>query len=229
LNYKIAPALRNRFVHLNVEPDLEAWKDWALSNNIHKDVLGYLNFNSGMLFRFDHGTNTGNFPTPRSWARLSDAIALTETNSAFSGMLTQNVAIMAGYIGVGAAMEFMAFRKVAATIPNARDIVENGNMNIRVDSSKPDLVCAFCAALVSLAINNKAEKDKSGKTQPAGLEAAGNLMEYLASDPMGGEYITMVARDFFRSARGKGLIVHFVNPASKWKKVATMINKLIAA
>ena len=227
LNYKIAPALRNRFVHLNVEPDINAWKDWALGNGIHQDILGYLNFNQGMLFRFDNGHNTGNFPTPRSWARLSEAVTLMESDKGFSG-LSNNIAILSGYIGQGAAMEFNAFRKVAATIPNAKDVIENGNYKVRVDTDKPDLVCAFCAALVNLAINNKSTKDKAGKTQPEGLEAAGNLMRYLTHKPFGGEYITMVARDFFRSPRGKSMVVHFVNPNSAWKDVAAEINKLIS-
>jgi hypothetical protein len=225
LNYKIAPALLNRFVHLNVEHDFEAWKDWALNNNVHSDVIGFLNFRTELLFRFSQGTNTGNFPTPRSWARMSEAIKLIETDGSFTGM--DNLTIFAGYVGVGTATEFQSFRKYAKTIPNARDIIEKGNMKIKLESTEPSVIHAFCAALVNVALTNTARKDSAGKDQPEGMEAAGNLMQYLQTKPFGNEYVTLVARDFFRSTRGQKMIPQFVSPNSKWKEVSKIIHQIM--
>ena len=225
LNYKIAPALLNRFVHLNVEHDFEAWKDWAINNSVHSDVVGFLNFKNDLLFRFSQGTNTGNFPTPRSWARMSEAIKLIESDGNFSGM--DNITIFAGYIGVGAATEFVSFRKYAKTIPNARDIVEKGKMDIRLEDKEPSVVHAFCSALVNIALNNKDTKDSAGKTVPEGFEAACNLMSYLQTAPFGNEYITLVARDYFRSTKGSKTIPQFVNPNSKWKNVSKIIGSIM--
>lgn len=227
INHQMAPALRNRFVHLNVEPDLDTWKNWALSNNIHSDIVGYLNFTPGDLFKFDRSTTAGNFPTPRSWARLSDALHMMQSDPAFSGMDT-NQAIISGYLGAGTAISFLAFRKIAKTIPNARAIVEKGDMSVRVDSEKPDLLFAFCAALVNLAINNNSEKDANGKTCKPGMQAASNLIEYLSKGSLKGEYVTLIARDFFRSKRGNELVVEFAKNGSSWKKVAPMIGDLLS-
>ena len=37
-------ALANRMIHLDIEPDIEAWAAWARENDVMEDVISYLHF-----------------------------------------------------------------------------------------------------------------------------------------------------------------------------------------
>jgi MoxR-like ATPase len=53
VTFKMPSPLSNRFVHLEMRPDFDAWQKWAVLNNIHKDVVGYVSFAKQDLFDFD--------------------------------------------------------------------------------------------------------------------------------------------------------------------------------
>jgi len=40
VSYRMPSPLANRFVHMEVRPDFEAWQQWAVNNKVHKDVVG---------------------------------------------------------------------------------------------------------------------------------------------------------------------------------------------
>src|SRR5210317_167861 len=44
VTYRMPTPLANRFVHIEMRADFLAWADWAVNNNIHTDVVGYLSF-----------------------------------------------------------------------------------------------------------------------------------------------------------------------------------------
>ena len=44
VTYRMPKPLANRFVHLELRVDFEVWRDWAVDNQIHPDVVGYLSF-----------------------------------------------------------------------------------------------------------------------------------------------------------------------------------------
>ena len=50
VTFKMPSPLSNRFVHLEMRPDFDAWQKWAVLNNIHKDVVGYVSFAKQDLF-----------------------------------------------------------------------------------------------------------------------------------------------------------------------------------
>lgn len=202
LNHKMAPALRNRFIHIEVEPDLDTWKDWAISNGVHEHVVGFLNFRPEMLYKFDRTQNRGNFPTPRSWARLSECLQKVEQNPAFKGMNIQ--AVMAGYIGNGPAIEFGAFRKHAETIPNAQSVIHDGKMNVKAPED-PGVMYAFASTLVHLALKDNRVKDDQGNKVVEGYQAAKNLLQYV-NKQFRTEYKTLAVCDYVRSTKGRGLI-----------------------
>ncbi len=72
--YRMATPLANRFVHLEVRPDFDAWSDWAIDHHIHPDVIGYLTHAKQDLFTFDPKRQEHSFATPRTWAFVSDLI-----------------------------------------------------------------------------------------------------------------------------------------------------------
>ena len=44
VTYRMPAPLANRFVHLELAVDFDDWFAWAVDNNIHNDVVGYLTF-----------------------------------------------------------------------------------------------------------------------------------------------------------------------------------------
>jgi MoxR-like ATPase len=66
--------LRNRFVHLEFEVDLQDWSEWAIEAGIRPEVIAFLRFRQELLSAFDRDANA--FPSPRSWefvSRILDA------------------------------------------------------------------------------------------------------------------------------------------------------------
>ena len=68
VTYRMPAPLANRFVHLELRVDFDDWFQWAVHNDIHKDVVGYLTFAKKDLYDFDPRSPSRAFATPRSWA-----------------------------------------------------------------------------------------------------------------------------------------------------------------
>jgi len=109
---RLSKALANRFTHFFVEPELEAWKDWAMKNKVNEKVIAFLGFKTNMLSQKpsieDHA-----FPTPRSWTRVSDFL---NANIASEGTIE-------GTVGKGAASEFFAYIEVYSRLPDIKAIL----------------------------------------------------------------------------------------------------------
>lgn len=125
---QMSTALRNRFVHIDFEVNLDDWCQWALMNNINPEVLSFLRFRPGYLNIFDTSTQTSKeakkatlsekaFATPRSWKFVSDILTATHSQS-----LSIEFELIKGTVGEGPAGEFLAFQKCYKDMPNL-DIV----------------------------------------------------------------------------------------------------------
>ena len=154
VTYKMPSPLANRFVHLEMRPDFDAWQRWAVQNNIHKDVVGYVSFAKQDLFDFDPKSSSRAFATPRSWTFVSQ---LLESD------LPTNIEtdLVAGTVGDGTAVKFMAHRKVAGQMPNPRDILDGKVRELKVKeiSAMYSLTVSMCYELKDL--NSKKEKISS--------------------------------------------------------------------
>jgi hypothetical protein len=154
VTYKMPSPLANRFVHLEMRPDFDAWQKWAVQNNIHKDVVGYVSFAKQDLFDFDPKSSSRAFATPRSWTFVSE---LLEDN------LPTNIEtdLVAGTVGEGTAVKFMAHRKIAGQMPNPRDILDGKVKELKVKeiSAMYSLTVSMCYELKDL--NTKKEKISS--------------------------------------------------------------------
>lgn len=104
----ISPLL-NRFIHVDLDPDLEDWQAWAVTAGIAPEVRGFLRFRPALLFQFDPASNPRAFATPRSWAFVSDVLRATPQD------LTHEV--IAGCVGDGAAAEFVGFLQLFRELP----------------------------------------------------------------------------------------------------------------
>ena len=68
VTYRMPAPLANRFVHLEAKVDFDDWQEWAVNNNIHPEVVGYVGFAKQDLYDFDPKSSSKAFATPRSWA-----------------------------------------------------------------------------------------------------------------------------------------------------------------
>jgi len=142
VTYRMPTPLANRFIHLEMRVDFDSWLDWAVNNNIHKDVVGYLTFAKGDLYDFDSKSSSRAFATPRSWTFVSELISDPLDQTTMSNLV-------AGTVGEGLGLKFMAHRKVAAKMPNPTEILAGKvtGLEIREVSAHYSLVISMCYEL----------------------------------------------------------------------------------
>lgn len=99
----------NRFKHYLIEPTLDDFRRWAYrSGAIHEQVLAFLAWRPELLHRFDR--NAPAWPSPRSWEFASE-------DHAAGGSVIPSV-------GEGAGLEFEAFVRAYADLPDLQRILE---------------------------------------------------------------------------------------------------------
>ena len=153
VTYRMPAPLANRFVHLEAKVDFDDWQEWAVNNNIHPEVVGYVGFAKQDLYDFDPKSSSKAFATPRSWTFVSD---LLEDDDTDEGTLTD---LVSGAIGDGLAVKFMAHRKIAGRLPKAEDILDGKvtKLDIKEVSAMYSLTVSLCYEL-----KDRAEKKTKG-------------------------------------------------------------------
>ena len=157
VTYRMPKPLANRFLHLEMKPDFEDFQEWAVQNKVHAEVLGYLGVAKQDLFDFDPKSSSHAFATPRSWSFVSDLLDEGDIDSE----TLQN--LVAGAIGDGLAVKFMAARKIAGKLPKAMDILDGKvkDLSIKEVSAMYSLTISLCYDLKDLA--DKKAKDWDSK------------------------------------------------------------------
>jgi hypothetical protein len=150
VTFRMPTPLANRFIHQEMKVDFASYQEWAVKNRIHKDVVGYLSFAKQDLYDFDAKSSSRAFATPRSWTFVSE---LLNDESVDDDTLTN---LVAGTIGEGLAVKFMAHRKIASRMPNPVDILRGKvkDPQVKEVSAMYSLVISMCYELKS-AVENK--------------------------------------------------------------------------
>jgi hypothetical protein len=122
-----------------------------VQNRIHKDVVGYLSFAKQDLYDFDAKSASRAFATPRSWSFVSQLL----DDSVEDETLTN---LIAGTVGEGLAVKFMAHRKIASRMPNPVDILKGKvkDLNVKEVSAMYSLVISMCYELKAVVENKPA-------------------------------------------------------------------------
>lgn len=129
----------NRRMLVKVDPSLDTWVDWAeQKGDIHPLAIAFAKVKPGLVFADAVPTKAGAFCTPRTLVRTSYLIGKLDM-----AMFTEAAA---GYIGEGAAAEFVSFLRVAEQLPTFDEIVASP-MKTKV----PDRPDASYAAMQMLA------------------------------------------------------------------------------
>jgi hypothetical protein len=115
----LSTALANRFAHIHLRADPDAWCLWANTHDIHPMLIGFIKFRPDLIHSME-GANLLAFPTPRSWEMAS---------SVFEEAADMRFKALCGIVGEGAASEVNAFYK-AVDLPDIGDIISKPKTTI---------------------------------------------------------------------------------------------------
>jgi hypothetical protein len=99
--------LANRFVHLEVEPDFDSFKAYALAEGMHEQLLAFLSYRPVLLHNMENSAMS--WPSPRSWM-MADRLLKAGLD-------------IAPAVGVAAAAEFAAYCHVYNNLPDLKGIL----------------------------------------------------------------------------------------------------------
>ncbi len=123
--------LANRFCHLRLHANTNDWVEWALSQQVHPDIVGFIKWKgSAALHHFEQSEQIEGdlgFPSPRSWVKLGCQLGDHLSDISLN-------AIICGYIGKKRGHEFIQHRKVSSKLPNTDDILRGKEVKMPADS-----------------------------------------------------------------------------------------------
>lgn len=114
--YNMPKALANRLCHLEINDDENSWHDWAVAHGIHKFILGYVEYNSVALMKFDPSGTELAFPTPRSWEMASNILNHVSDN------ISSVFPLLVGCIGLHTASLLKSWSELYNGMPPVKDI-----------------------------------------------------------------------------------------------------------
>lgn len=140
----MSSALANRFLHVEIEPEVDSWIKWSIRHNIHPLVTGFIRFKPECFFTMEGNLERG-WPSPRSWERVSTMMHL-QGNGNSQSMRMLDIAIE-GLIGAEAGIEFNAYRQWGGEIYHVLEMMLDDKKNV-VIPQQADQKYAVCSAMV---------------------------------------------------------------------------------
>lgn len=114
----LSSASKSRLVHLFLEPSVDDFMDYAISQDFDSRVLAYLQYQSNKLHQFNPDSDDHTYPCPRTWEFTSKYLSGKPNDEI-------NLAVVAGIIGDGTAVEFHQFISEFDKLPNYFDILRS--------------------------------------------------------------------------------------------------------
>lgn len=172
ITYKMPAPLANRFIHIEMKVDWDDYFQWATTNNIHTDVLGYLSNNKQDLYNFDPKANVKAFATCRSWSFVSEVLSTSDPDSIDN--------LVAGCIGEGVATKFASYCKLTSKLPKPLDILTG-----KVSKLKQKEISIHYSMIISLCYELKDQHDKhisDGVVDDVWHSYVNNLFKFMMSN-----------------------------------------------
>ena len=175
--FEMSFALKNRFIHVKIEPEIDCWKKWAVEHDVHPGVVAYLCYRPQNLLKMPDNPAQDAYPTPRSWVVLSDMIK--------AGMALEPDGIarayVGGIIGDGHAVEYCNFHKMESKLPNITAIFEGKNPTFPKGED----------SMSYLIITTLAYETRRLKTNEDLIKAATNSINYLGNQGLSKEFLAL--------------------------------------
>ena len=129
--------------------DVEAWTQWALSNNLPTELIAFIRFRPSMLHDFKPSADLNNSPSPRTVANVGKLMQI--------GLPAElEYSVFSGAAGEGFAAEFLGFLRICRQLPNPDVILMNPDKAVVPDD--PATLYALCGALSRKASDGNIEK-----------------------------------------------------------------------
>jgi hypothetical protein len=173
VTYKMPSPLANRFVHFELEVDVEDWREWAYKNGIDPKIIAYISYKNEHLFTFDPKSDTKSFATPRSWEYVNKILNAKLSNDVILDTLS-------GAIGKDVAVGFLSFIKVMDKLPDIENILDGNGSEY---PEEIDVLYTLSSALVSGVLKDVSKLD--------------NLLNYTLD--LKGEFAVMIVQDLQRN------------------------------
>jgi MoxR-like ATPase len=134
--HSMPPAVLNRLVYIEIEPDVEEWISWAFEHNINPTIIAFVR-----AFRLLHTWKKGlkNFATPRSYAALDDILKANEIK-----LEDLPPELVNAVIGVEAGEQLMGYAKTLKDIKaeSLLDMIFKGE-KVEIQAQQVDVVHAI--------------------------------------------------------------------------------------
>jgi MoxR-like ATPase len=128
VHFAMPRPLRNRFVHLDLEPDLDDWCKWVVKAHVRPEVIAFLRFKPDLLHAADATADANAWPTPRSWEMAShvlSGVAQRQKARLLTGTSEFEAQLLDGTVGPAATSEFVAFLRLFRQLPSIDEILLN--------------------------------------------------------------------------------------------------------
>ncbi len=180
--------LANRFIHFELQVDLDDWVKWALSHNIRTDVISFLRFRPALLHDFDPTSRKMAYPTPRTWEFVSQIMDTKPPKGL-------EFAMVSGTVGEGAAAEYMGFLKIFRKIEHPDKIIMYPE-KAAVHDDDPATMYATCGSLA----------------KKASEQTIGNIVKYANRLP--DEFGVLLVKDCIKNCEDVINTRHFIEWSS---------------
>ncbi len=188
VTYRMPSPLANRFVHFEMEVDVDDWRFWAYESGIDKRIIAYISYKNEHLFTFDTKNDTKSFATPRSWEYV-DKILKSHISEE---LLLETIS---GTISKEVAVGFLSFIKVMKRLPDIDEILKSGEGEY---SGDVDVLYALSVGLVSGVLKDTTD------------EKIDNLLNYTLD--LKNEFAVMIVQDLQRN----GVTMEHSEVFKKW-------------
>jgi len=141
---------KSRFTTIvELQPDLDSWCNWALSNNMPTELISFVRFRPNLLHDFKPSPDLFNSPCPRTVANVGRILNL--------GIAQElEYPVIAGAAGEAFAAEFLGFLRICRNLPNPDAILMNPQAGeVPTD---PATLYALCGSLARKASDNTIDR-----------------------------------------------------------------------
>ena len=143
--YKMPKPLSYRLMHFYLDSNFDSWEEWAVLNNIHPSIIGFLSVHNEFLNTFDATNDSHTFATPRSWEMVSNL--LNNISDDMSNIKT----LINGLIGKEIAYQFSNWVKTSYKLPDIKEIISGKQKDVPKDLS---LLYGLISELIEYIKNN---------------------------------------------------------------------------
>lgn len=137
--FEMPAPLSNRFLHVQVDADLDSFKAHAIAQGMHERLLAFLSFRTELLHKVDPTRPA--WPSPRSWMMANRLLQ--------AGLGIESA------IGDPAAAEFRAYERVYGKLPDLDAIIQGKGDRIAF----PEEVSARYAVSIGVVMRSKTAKE----------------------------------------------------------------------